>query len=248
MRQFAAGLDGVTLESKGCRLLGGFYRAAGDSPRPTAILLHGLPGIEKHLDIAYRLRDLGWNCLYFHFRGSWGSGGSYSIAGLADDTRAAVEWALRQPSVDAGRIALIGGSVGGYAALLYAATDSQVGTVVALSPIVEPRAFHFPREMAEEFAGMLSGVSSRDLLEQWHDMESLASHLQALASRPLLLVTGDRDELFPPAHYTELVAALPNLRWARHPDGDHSFSTCRPWLVQEVTDWLAATTVASRPS
>jgi hypothetical protein len=25
------------------------------------------PGIEKHLDIAYALRDSGWNCLYFHF-------------------------------------------------------------------------------------------------------------------------------------------------------------------------------------
>ena len=87
-----AGLDGVTFTSKGCRLLGGFYKAAGDAPRPTAVLLHGLPGIEKHLDIAYRLRDLGWNCLYFHFRGCWGSEGAFSLAGLADDTRAAVEW------------------------------------------------------------------------------------------------------------------------------------------------------------
>jgi predicted alpha/beta-fold hydrolase len=66
--KFEAGLDGVTFTSKGCRLLGGFYKAAGDAPLPTAVLLHGLPGIEKHLDIAYRLRDLGWNCLYFHFR------------------------------------------------------------------------------------------------------------------------------------------------------------------------------------
>ena len=69
MNEFEAGLDGVTFTSKGYRLLGGFYKAAGATPRPTAVLLHGLPGIEKHLDIAYRLRDLGWNCLYFHFRG-----------------------------------------------------------------------------------------------------------------------------------------------------------------------------------
>jgi alpha/beta superfamily hydrolase len=107
MREFEAGLDGVVFESNGCRLLGAFYRGGGDGLRPTAVLLHGLPGIEKHLDVAYRLRDLGWNCLTFHFRGSWGSGGAYSIAGLVDDTRAAVEWVLRQPSVDPHRLALI---------------------------------------------------------------------------------------------------------------------------------------------
>jgi len=69
--KFEVGLDGITFMLNGKRLIGGFYKAAGDTPRPTAILIHGLPGIEKHLDIAYRLRDLGWNCLYFHFRGCW---------------------------------------------------------------------------------------------------------------------------------------------------------------------------------
>ncbi len=112
MSRFEAGLDGVTFTSKGYKLLGGFYKAAGETPRPTAILLHGLPGIEKHLDVAYRLRDLGWNCLYFHFRGCWGSEGKYSLAGLTDDTRAAMEWILKQSSVDKDRIALIGAAPG----------------------------------------------------------------------------------------------------------------------------------------
>jgi uncharacterized protein len=75
MAQFEAGLDGITFTSNSSRLLGGLCRAAGTTHRPTAVLLHGLPGIEKHLDIAYTLRDLGWNCLYFHFRGCWGSQG-----------------------------------------------------------------------------------------------------------------------------------------------------------------------------
>jgi len=103
MSGFQAGLDGVTFTSNGRKLLGGFYRSAGTAPRPTAVLLHGTPGLEKHLDIAYRLRDLGWNCLYFHFRGSWGSEGPFSFAGLPDDAGAAVDWALRQPSVDKSR-------------------------------------------------------------------------------------------------------------------------------------------------
>jgi fermentation-respiration switch protein FrsA (DUF1100 family) len=105
---------------------------------------------------------------------------------------------------------------------------------------VDPRAFTFSRETAEEFAGMLSGISGAELLSQWQRLEDLAGHVGALAKRPLLLVTGDRDELFPPAHYTAFAAALPAAQWVRHPEGDHAFSGCRTWLVDTVTDWLAA--------
>ncbi len=144
MSRFEAGLDGVTFTSGGCRLLGGFYKAAGETPRPTAILVHGLPGIEKHLDIAYHLRDVGWNCLYFHFRGCWGSQGAYSLDGLAEDTQAAVEWVLDQPATDKERIALLGASTGSHPAFLCAAADPRIRAMVGISPLIEPRAFQFP--------------------------------------------------------------------------------------------------------
>jgi hypothetical protein len=240
MTRLTAGVDGVTFESSGARLLGAFYRGAGEAPRPTAVLLHGLPGVEKHLDLAYRLRDRGWNCLCFHPRGSWGSGGTYSFAGLVDDTRAAVAWTLAQAAVDPDRLALIGASLGGHTMLLYTAADPRVRALAALCPVIDAGAFTFPADMASEFASMLRGVSGADLLADWPRLEALDGHLRALAARPILLVTGDRDELFPPAHYTAFAAALPGADWVRHPDADHAFSTCRPWLVETVTAWLAA--------
>lgn len=238
MSTFDAGLDGVTFTSERCKLLGGFYRAAGDTPRPTVILLHGVPGTEKHLDIAYRLRDIGWNCLYFHFRGSWGSEGTYSFAGLAADTRAAVDWIVGQPSVDATRVALVGGSMGGHTVLRYGPTDPRVRASVGICPLVDPHAFELNAAMAAEFAGMLSGATGPRLQAEWQQVPSLAASMPGLASRPVLLVTADRDELFPPAHYTDFVAGLPRMTWERAPEGDHAFSTCRPWLVTTVTDWL----------
>jgi hypothetical protein len=39
-----ARVDGVILHSNGCKMLGGFYGAAGETPRPTVLLLHGIPG------------------------------------------------------------------------------------------------------------------------------------------------------------------------------------------------------------
>jgi ketosteroid isomerase-like protein/pimeloyl-ACP methyl ester carboxylesterase len=238
--RFEAGLDGVTFTSEGCRLLGGFYRAAGETPRPTAVLLHGLPGIEKHLDIAYRLRELGWNCLYFHFRGCWGSEGAFSLAGLADDTRAAVEWVLKQPSVDEDRLVLIGASTGSHPALVCGAADARVRAIAGVSPLIEPRAFQFPEEMAGEFARMLSGVTGRDLREQWQAMPSLSNALQAFAPRPVLLVTAGRDTIFPPAHYSETITGSPNIQLIENEESDHGFSASRAWLTQTVADWLIA--------
>jgi uncharacterized protein len=238
---FEAGLDGVTFISNGRRLLGGFYKGAGIGPRPTAVLIHGLPGIEKHLDIAYRLRDLGWNCLYFHFRGCWGSEGAFSLAGLADDTRAAVEWVCAQPPVDSSRIALIGCSTGSYPSLVCGAGDPRIRAIVGVSPLIEPRAFRFPEDMADEFAGMLSGITGRALREQWLALPPLAKSLRAFAPRPILLVAADKDAIFPASHYADSIAGIPNIQLIRNEESDHGFSACRPWLTQTVTDWLVAT-------
>lgn len=238
MSRFRAGLSGVSFTSNGCRLLGGFYKAEGETPRPTAIMLHGLPGIEKHLDIAYALRDIGWNCLYFHFRGCWGSHGAFDLAGLADDTRAATDWVGQQPEVDTDRIVLIGASTGSHPALVHGAADPRIRAIVGISPVVEPSAFQFPIAMATEFAGMLSGVTGQGLVNQWEALPSLSPALSAFAPRPLLLVAAEHDDIFPPSQYADAIAGFENIELISHPDADHSFSARRRWLVQIVMDWL----------
>lgn len=57
------------------------YIASGAGPHPTVILLHGYPGNEKNLDLAQSLRREGWNVLFFHYRGAWGSEGEFSLTG-----------------------------------------------------------------------------------------------------------------------------------------------------------------------
>lgn len=238
MSKFEAGLDGVTFLSQGSKLLGGLYKAAGEGPRPTAILLHGLPGIEKHLDIAYQLRDDGWNCLCFHFRGCWGSEGSYSLSGLRDDTHAAVAWTLKQSCVDKDRIVLIGTSTGSYPALLHGASDPRIRAIIGISPVIEPQRFQFPENMANEFADMLNGITGQELLDQWRSMQSLSDSIYAFSPRPILLIAAQKDEIFPPLQYTDLIASLHNIKLIQHQESDHGFSTCRKWLVQTVTEWL----------
>jgi uncharacterized protein len=238
--RFEAGLDGVTFLSREYKLLGGFYKAAGETRRPTAILLHGLPGIEKNLDVAYGLRDLGWNSLYFHYRGCWGSEGTFSMNGLADDARAALNWVLQQPSVDPDRIAFLGASTGSHPAFLAGAADQHISAIVGISPLIEPRAFKFPKVMATEFATMLNGVTSSELLIQWDTLAPLSDTIAGFAPRPVLLVTAGRDSIFPYSDYADLITPFTNVQCVENEDSDHSFSCCRPWLVRTITDWLVA--------
>jgi len=240
--KFNARLDDVLLSSHGCKLLGGFYGAAGETPRPTAILLHGVPGVEKNLDFAYALRDAGWNTLYFHYRGCWGSEGTYSFDGLSDDVGAATEWTLRQPSVDKERLVLMGSSMGGYATLAAGAADARFKVLVALCPLIDPTAAPLPVEKATEFATMLQGVTAEQLRQQWEHLPPIARMISTLRDRKILLVTGDQDDFFHPNHYESIVSKLPNVRWHRFPIGDHSFCACRKELVETVLQWLIGVT------
>lgn len=237
---FEGGLDGITFHSEGCKLHGGFYRGPGNGPRPTAILLHGLPGVEKNLDFAYELRDLGWNCLYFHYRGSWGSEGAFSLDGRRADLATAAAWLLQQPCVDAGRLALIGHSAGGYLALMEGESDMRYKAVVALCPLVSPARAPLNGQIFEEFANMLQGISAAGLEAQYHALPPLESSIKKLRGRPVLLLTGAVDDVFPHSHYLPLLAAAPWIEWREYQNGDHFLSLCRKESIHYATSWLVS--------
>jgi pimeloyl-ACP methyl ester carboxylesterase len=104
------------------------YLAAGAGTHPTVILLHGFPGNEQNLDLAQSMRRSGWNVLYFHYRGSWGSGGDFSFAHAMDDTQTAIRF-VHEPSnvkkynIDRAHVVLVGHSMGGFMAEYTAAHD-----------------------------------------------------------------------------------------------------------------------------
>jgi dipeptidyl aminopeptidase/acylaminoacyl peptidase len=235
---FPPSLSSALFHSHGHKLLGGLYLGAGEGLRATVLLLHGVPGVEKNLDIAYALRDGGWNCLYFHYRGCWGSQGDYDLGGLVDDVRAAADWLTRHPAVDGQRLALVGNSLGGYATLAAGAADPRFKALVPICPLVDPIAAPLSDSDAADYASMVNGVSPKQLQVQWAGLTPIRALAPRLAGRPILLVTAERDEHFPPEHYRSLLAALPNL--TRHQIGgaDHSFSAQRRELVSTVVGWL----------
>src|SRR5262252_4176949 len=99
-----ASMEAMQLPSHGSTLLGVLYLAAGASPHPTAILLHGFPGYEQNLDLAQALRSNGWNVLAVHYRGSWGVKGGFSFQHCIEDADTEVQFILAPENLKKYRI------------------------------------------------------------------------------------------------------------------------------------------------
>ena len=86
----------IEIPSHGSVMNGLVYRPSGPGPFPLVVLMHGLPGNEQNLDLAQGLRRAGWAVMTFHYRGSWGSEGDFSIDHVLEDASAAIAWSVRR--------------------------------------------------------------------------------------------------------------------------------------------------------
>jgi pimeloyl-ACP methyl ester carboxylesterase len=234
-----------------------FLLASGEGPKPTLVLMHGLPGNERNLDLAQAVRRSGWNVLTFTYRGAWGSPGKFSIANALEDAAAAVAF-LHEPAVaakygvDPARIVIGGHSMGGFAAAEYAAMHDDVAALLLLdawNPGPEGRDLRAHPEKRPEFvAGIddignsLVGADPESLTrevehsgEAW-DLVTLAPKLTA---RPVLSVWADRGLGESNQALAEAIrAAGATLLATEHFATDHPFSDHRIALARTVVAWL----------
>jgi pimeloyl-ACP methyl ester carboxylesterase len=259
---FPPAIATVILNSHGDAMHGILYISQGPGPHPTVILLHGYPGDEKNLDLAQAIRRTGWNVLFFHYRGAWGSAGAFSTDHALEDVGAALDF-LRQPDaqnnyrVDPQRIVLVGHSMGAYLALVAGSRLDAIQHIAAIAPVnmglwasgagpeawgAMASAFEMMAHGAirrvggpEEFAKMSEHPADYDLLQRAVDLDG----------KSLLLVGAARDQDVPPKdHLAPLIKCLHERDRAHLTeatlDTDHVFSTARIALARLVTQWLAS--------
>jgi hypothetical protein len=250
-------LQEVHFASDGDRLNGIVYVANGPGPHPTVILLHGFPGNEKNLDLAQSLRTDGWNVLFFHYRGAWGSEGTYSFTHVVEDVAAAADYLRGNAGslrADANRIILVGHSMGGFAALMAAARDDRITCAAAITPAdlgAIVGVFEADPAQAKGFAEysdasqMLHGLTGAGALaeimtnREAFDLRALAPRLRG---KSVLVVGADHDTDIP---VDVLVRPLIDAYEADTAirttgvilSGDHSFSWSRDRLIATVTGW-----------
>lgn len=256
---FPPDLAEVSFESGGDRLNGHIYLANGAGPHPTVILLHGFPGNEKNLDLAQALRRDGFNVLFFHYRGAWGSEGVYSFTHLIEDVGAAASFLRTKAAdyrVDPAKLITIGHSMGGFASLQGASRDPAIACAAAIAPAnLGARVFAF--DQSPEFeAGFRAYADSLQMLAGF-DGERGAAEIRAnaeafelhnltpgLAGKQVLIVGADKDASVSLDNVIKpLIAAYeadPALKTTGVIlPGDHSFSWTREALINTVADWAA---------
>jgi uncharacterized protein len=237
-------VTGVTFDSGGHRLVGTLYLASGQERKPTVLLLHGCPGLEKNLDLAASLRDHGWNALVFHYRGCWGSAGRYDLRTIPADVTAAVDHLQsgEYPTVDPGRLAVLGHSLGGWAAILAAAADQRLRAVAVYGAAVDLGGIDLDRDRLDREMTRFLAVTPEELARQRAAVLERPGPLDLVGSitpRPLLIVAGSDDAWVPVEHSRRLCArAGQPCRYVVVDGANHSFAWHRADLRDLVTGWL----------
>lgn len=253
----------VLFESHGSKLNGIMYVPQGAEPHPTILLLHGFPGHERNFDLAQIFRRAGYNVMVFHYRGAWGSEGDFRFGHVLEDVETALRY-LRDPqtvqhyNIDPERLAVIGHSMGGWAALQMAGKGlvNRVASIAGVNIGVwgemvadSADAKRYSKDFFEANLSPLSGVTADDLIDeivQYMDEFDTMRLVKVLSQLNVLLVAGERDEGVPLSlHHAPLVHVLErkNAEHLTHVilDADHGFSDKRIALARTLLDWLDST-------
>jgi dipeptidyl aminopeptidase/acylaminoacyl peptidase len=207
---------------------------------PLVILVHGGPWVRDRWGFhpeAQWLASLGFAALQINYRGSSGYGKRHLHAGdrewgakMQDDLTDGVNWAVTRGIADPARVAIYGGSYGGYAALAGAAftpgvyrcavdvvgPSNLITLIKSIPPYWEPMKRVFDLRVGsvdteEEFLKSRSPLFSADKIDI-----------------PLLIAQGANDPRVKQAEAEQIVAALrakgKPVEYLLYPDEGHGFA------------------------
>jgi uncharacterized protein len=221
-------------------------------------MLHGFPGNEKNLDLAYSIRRAGWNVLVPFYRGAWGSGGTFSFTHALEDAQASIDFLrdsenVKKFRIDPARIVLVGHSMGGFVAAYAAAHEPKVFAVALVSPgnlgpgsarqrTNDPQFW----ERWNDNASRLAGTTAQQLVREVDSDPARWNYMNCvplLKNRPVLVLEADDRNN---SDNQELASRLEKAGDARvteiHMHTDHAFSDHRIAMQAAIVNWLDAIT------
>jgi dipeptidyl aminopeptidase/acylaminoacyl peptidase len=224
----------------------------GDGPAPLIILPHGGPwardswGFDSWVQML--ARD-GYAVLQMNYRGSGGYGKSWREASLGDwgglpytDTLDGLKWAVEQKHGDPARVCVVGGSFGGYLALLAGMRDSaSIQCVVSVAGVSDLRELKSDSTFFTHFQ-LVDEMVGKDAAKLRADSPRLHASQFAV---PVLLIHGAEDWTVEPDQSRfmaqALVAANKPVKLLIVEDTDHYFQNQVPQrqLFSAISEFLS---------
>lgn len=243
------------LSRSGSRLVGCWHRAGGARG---VILCHGMESSkegDKSRALAARLAAAGCDVLRFDFSYVGESEGRFedlTISGEVEDLAGAWQFMRRRI---AGPLGIIGSSLGGTVALLFAAEQSDVAAVATIAAVASPgcRARSLPeverarwrREGSYDLHGIRVGVPFLDDIERLEVLPRLGA-----IRCPVLLAHGTVDEVVPCSDATRIAAAIGGgVALEEYAGADHRFSDpqMRAAMLERIASWILEQLAAASP-
>jgi dipeptidyl aminopeptidase/acylaminoacyl peptidase len=211
-------------------------------PLPMVLLVHGGPWVRDvygYNSYHQWLANRGFAVLSTNYRSSTGFGKSYVSAGdlkwgtaIIDDLVDAVNWAIRERIADPARIAIMGGSFGGYATLAGLAFRPDVfacGVDIVGPSNLATLLGSFPpywERIKLMFYKRVGDPTTEDGRELLHDYSPL--HRADAIKKPLLIGQGANDPRVKQAESDQIVEAMAQKKipvtYVLFPDEGHGFA------------------------
>jgi len=252
-RAHPAAMEVVHIPSGRVEINGVVYVAEGPGPHPTVVLCHGLPGLEKNLDLAQAMRRAGWTVITFNYRGSWGSPGEYRFAQNLEDTDAVLSYA-RNPAtaaklrIDPKRLVVIGHSMGGWVTALTAAHDNRLlggamisaGNMGMIGALPHDQAAGLLRGNGmEALAGTSPEIMADEIIANKDRFDFVKAAPKLLQTNLFVLTSDDGLAGMSDALSGAIKAGGGTKLKTLHVATDHSWSDARIRLQSEILRWLA---------
>ncbi len=228
---------------------------------PLVLTIHGGPyAAYSHswrLD-AQVLAARGYLVVYANPRGSTGYGRVFSRAVVqkfgwddAPDVLAAVDHVVGQGGVDTSRLAVTGGSYGGFLTLWLLGTCGRFGAGVAVCPSADQRLQYHTSDIVRWREQQLGGTPWEK--EELFKHVSPSSHAHKICA-PLLFLHAEDDTRVPIVNSEIIYSTVKRLgvpsTFVRYPSGNHGFSGSAPRFIcdtlNRLVDWFDEHLVTAR--
>lgn len=223
------------------------------TPAPALVMCHGFTGdrVEAHRLFVRAAREFcrrGILAVRFDFWGSGESEGEFheaSFTSEVEDLGSVLDYVSRRADVDAGRIGVLGLSLGGAVSIVRASRDPRIRFVVSWAAPADfmmmseyMRNLFSSGKMYGDYVDLPTGF--RVNLKNIQDLLSykITEAASKISPRPLLVVHGSLDNVVPPEHADLIYGAAGEPREKIVIEGaDHTFTGYE-------TEWRAITLTA----